>query len=171
MDGFIRGFAVVIFPLVLGCGSGVPVSQVAVIELKRASDQPADGMVPLRLYGTERDVYVAESPLLTNEDIATVEKAYDSQGERALVLHFTDVGAQQIRDFTRTESDTMIALVVDGTLMLALPVRSEIGNSAMISGNTAQVEIDRIVGMRLRPLLAVVQVWSDSTEGEDTCHH
>ena len=147
MNGFMRGFAVAIVPLVLGCSSGVPVSQVAVIELKLASDQPADGMEPLRLYGTERDVYVAEDPLLTNKDIATVEKAYDSQGERALVLHFTDVGAQQIRDFTRAEGDAMIALVVDGTLMLALPVRSEIGKSAMISGNMAQVEIDRLYAM------------------------
>ena len=60
MNGFIRGFAVAIVPLALGCSSGAPVSQVAVIELKRASDQPADGMEPLRLYGTERDVYVAD---------------------------------------------------------------------------------------------------------------
>jgi hypothetical protein len=62
-------------------------------------------------------------------------------------LHFTDVGAQQIRYFTGTEGDVMIALVVDGTLMLALPVRSEIGKSALISGNMAQVEIDRLYAM------------------------
>jgi len=131
----------------VGCSKGAPVSQVAHIELKAASERPADGMVPMLLFGTDREIYVGDELLMTNADISTVERSYDTQGDPAISLRFTDDGGEKISKFTRSGPDRMIALVIDGQLMLALPVQWEIRSAAMISGGMSQMEIDRLYTM------------------------
>jgi preprotein translocase subunit SecD len=130
-----------------GCSSGVPVSQVSEIQLKEASDIQRDGMEALNLYGTDRTVYVAMNTLLGNDGISRVELTYDAEGNDAIMLHFTADGSNEVSGFTKSHTGTMIAIVIDGNLMLALPVRSEISGSAKISGGMSKTEVLRLYTM------------------------
>lgn len=138
------GLAMVLM-LAGGCGTGAPVSTVTDIQWRAASETPSEGMEPLTVFGTDRTVYVAKEPILVNADIATVERTYDREAKPAVAVHFTAAGSKKISDYTKSHLGTMMAIVIDGHLMLAVPISSEFSESALISGGMSGEEVTRLV--------------------------
>jgi preprotein translocase subunit SecD len=48
---------------------------------------------------------------------------------------FTDAGAQKMRELSAAQLNKLIAMVLDGKLIFAPRIRSEIGKSSVITGN------------------------------------
>ncbi|MGN6546450.1 MAG: SecDF P1 head subdomain-containing protein, partial [Aureliella sp.] len=53
--------------------------------------------------------------------------------------------SKKISDYTKSHLGTMMAIVIDGHLMLAVPISSEFSESALISGGMSGEEVTRLV--------------------------
>jgi preprotein translocase subunit SecD len=139
--------------LTSGCNFGVPVSAVTVIELKKASEADTGHLVPMKQFGTDRTIFVSRESIIQNKHISTIERTYDREDSDALLMHFTAEGSKMVAEATESYGDTMIAVVVDGQLVVALPLTSRLSKNALISGSREM--IDRL------------EVMLTATEGSD----
>ena len=116
-------------------------------EVRLAEDQPAPGLRPARIDGSDRRVvYLHDATVVTNEDI---EQSRVVQGDRSsefgVEVEFTAAGAQRMREATAGHIGRPMAILVDGVVVVAPVVRSVIGTSASITGRYSKAEAQRVV--------------------------
>ena len=115
--------------------------------IRAASDESVPGWNPMQL--ENRTIWVSPTISLTPADIlrATPEKGGD--GRTSVGIVFNETGTRKIKDLSVAQLNKRIAFVLDGTLIFAPTVRSEIGGAAQITGNgpngVAASVVDRIV--------------------------
>lgn len=107
---FLRFFPVIALLSAIGCSVRVPVSKVAVVEVKKASEVDTGELVPMTQFGTDRTVFVARESIIQNKHISTIERTYDSQGSDAIVMHFTEEGSKLMAEATTPYHDSMVAM-------------------------------------------------------------
>ena len=116
------------------------------METRAASRAPADGLTEMVVQGWDDTVYVAEQVLLANEDIASAGVVAGPDGPRVEIV-FTEAGAQRLAAATREHLSECLAILIDGHVVCAPVVRSEItGGRALITGRFTEDEARRIVG-------------------------
>lgn len=125
---------------------GVADVQAAVrFEIRLAEAAFSPGLREVALDGTRR-IYLHQDVLLGNSDVARAEVARHAGATFSVVVAFTAAGAAKMRRATRDHVGRPIALLIDGKVVAAPVVRSEIGESAVLNGLFTRGEADRIAG-------------------------
>jgi preprotein translocase subunit SecD len=109
------------------------IAQTPQFSIRAASSEPVAGWDRMQL--DDRVVWVSPTASLTAADIAKAEPTAKPDGKKAIGVEFTDAGADKMRRLSAAQIDKLIAMVLDGKLIWAPRVRSEIGKQGMITGN------------------------------------
>ena len=108
------------------------IAQTPQFSIRAASSEPVTGWDRMQL--EDRVVWVSPTASLTAADIAKAEPTMMS-GKKAIAIEFTDGGADKMRRLSAAQMDKLIAMVLDGKLIFAPRVRSEMSKQGMITGN------------------------------------
>ena len=119
----------------------------AQFSIRAASDQPVPGWD--RMEFDSKAVWVSPTVSLTSADVMRAEPGRGPDGRMAVSVVFTDAGAKKMRDLSVAQMNKLLAIVLDGKVIFAPMIRSEINKEALITGNDpsgliASV-VDRIV--------------------------
>jgi preprotein translocase subunit SecD len=96
----------------------------------------------------DRVIWVAPTPSLTSSDIESALPGTDQAGRRSVAIRFTDAGSEKMRKLSAAQINKPIAMVLDGKLIWAPVVRSEIARDASITGGAnglTQEDVQRIL--------------------------
>jgi preprotein translocase subunit SecD len=121
-------------------------------EVRLAEEQPAVGLREARVAGSERVIYLHDDIIVTNVDI---DRSRVVPGDKPsgfwIDVQFTGAGAQKMRQATANHVGRPLAILIDGTVIMAPLLRSPIGTSAMVTGDYTRAEAERLVeGMSIR---------------------
>jgi len=120
-------------------------------EVRLAETQPIPGLVVARVADSGRVIYLHPEAIVTNDDIAQSWVIPDGSGRYGVSVQLLEAGAQRMRQATAAHIGRPVAILVDGEVVTVPTVRSAIGDSAVISGDYAQAEAERIargIGIR-----------------------
>jgi hypothetical protein len=146
--GLLRGRALALScALAVILGSGTVQAQ---FEVRAAATEPTDGWVRMERGGAAGQIWVASNSSLTAADIARAQENRDTDGRLAVSLELADEGAVKMRALSSARIGQPLAMVVDGELLWAPTVRTEIGREVMITGGgpngLTRAEVEQIVG-------------------------
>lgn len=112
-------------------------------EVRLAETAPAPGLREAPVGAQPRIVYLHEETIVTNDHIARV--AVTPMGANfAVEVALSPTGAARLREATRGHVDRPIALMLDGLVVMAPTVRSEIGEVGRISGDFSREEAEHL---------------------------
>ena len=128
--------------LVAGCASRqtAATDEVFTIEFKLATAAPRPGAIEMVPLGSDRPIWVYPEVVITRADIAYAERAKDNLGYPAILLEMTDDGAARLLAVSTKHIDQPLALFVDGALISAPYVRSQLSKRMMIIGSPTGIE-------------------------------
>jgi antitoxin (DNA-binding transcriptional repressor) of toxin-antitoxin stability system len=114
-------------------------------EVRLAEDSPAPGLREAKV-GSDRSVYLHDEVIVTNGDIA-VARVVPGQGpsEYSVGIEFKPAGAEKMRAATGNHIGKLLAILLDGRVVMAPVLRSPISASARITGNFTRPQAERIV--------------------------
>jgi len=115
-------------------------------EVRFAEDSPASGLREAKVSGSRRSVYLHDEVIVTNGDIA-VARVVPGPGptEYSGGIEFKASGAEKMRAATGNHIGKLLAILLDGQVVMAPVLRSPIGASARITGNFTRAQAERIV--------------------------
>jgi preprotein translocase subunit SecD len=115
-------------------------------EVRLAEDSPAPGLSEAKLSGSGRSVYLHDDVIVTNSDIAEA-RVIPGRGpaEYSVGIEFKASGAEKMRAATGSHIGKLLAILLDGHVVMAPVLRSPIGASARITGNFTRPQAERIV--------------------------
>ncbi len=120
-------------------------------EVRLAEGQPAPGLIVARVAASDRLIYLHPETVVNNEDIAASWVSQDGPDRFAVVVDLLPSGAERMRHATSAHAGRPVAILVDGSVVLAPIVRSAISDSAVISGSYTKRQAERIArGVRIR---------------------
>jgi hypothetical protein len=115
-------------------------------EVRLAEDSPGPGLRAAPVPGAGRTIYLHDTAVVTNDDIAQAQVAPGgSPSTYGVTVTFKPAGAEKIRSATQGHVGKPLAILVDGQIVIAPTVKSAITTSAVISGDYSKAEADRIV--------------------------
>jgi hypothetical protein len=115
-------------------------------EVRLAEERPAAGLREARVSGSDRVIYLHEEVVVTNADIEQCALVPDKDRPRFDVgVRFNAAGAEKMQKATAAHMGQLMAVLIDGEVVMAPVIRSVITTSAVISGNYSQAEAERIV--------------------------
>jgi hypothetical protein len=121
-------------------------------EVRLAEDSPASGLREAKVSGSGRSVYLRDEVVVTNGDIA-VARVLPGPGpsEYSVGIEFKASGAEKMRAATGNHLGKLLAILLDGQVVMAPVLRTPIGVSARITGNFTRPQAERIVnGIRIQ---------------------
>jgi preprotein translocase subunit SecD len=122
-----------------------PVIAAVRFEVRLAENQPREGLVVARVGADPAHlVYLHSTPVVGNDDIAQSWVVDDGSGQFAVSVEFLPAGADRMRQATRTHEGRPMAVLIDGRVVMAPVVRSEISTSAVITGDFSRAEAERV---------------------------
>lgn len=127
---------------------GAALHGLAQVTIRAAAADPVPGWERMQSAEGDRIVWVAPTPGLTSADIQRAQPMIDPDGRRAVTIVFTDAGAKKMRELSAAQITKPIALLLDGKLIWAPVVRSEISTEASITGGPNGLtpeQVERIV--------------------------
>jgi preprotein translocase subunit SecD len=115
-------------------------------EARLADESPASGLREARVAGSDRTVYLHKEVIVTNADIAAA-RVIPGRGpaEYSVGIEFKASGAEKMRAATGNHIGKLLAILLDGQVVMAPVLRSPIGASARITGNFTRPQAERIV--------------------------
>jgi len=126
--------------------AGVDVVAAVRFEVRLAEDNFAPGLREAAVAGNGRRIYVHPETVITNSDIAQAQLVQDDASSMfGVSVTFKADGAERMRRATQGHIGKPLALLIDGTVVMAPVVRSPIAAAALINGNYTKVEAERIV--------------------------
>ena len=126
-----------------------PVFAAVRFEVRLAENQPSQGLIVERVGDSGRLIYLHPEIVVSNDDITHSWVSQDGDGF-SVSIEMASPGADRLRRATSMHVGRPVAVLLDGSVVMAPTVRSPIGNSAVISGNLTRAEADRIAeGVRL----------------------
>jgi hypothetical protein len=115
-------------------------------EVRLAEDAPGLGVREAVIAGTARKIYLHPEPVVVNSDIT---EAHIVEGENGttfgVAIAFGAQAAAKMRRATESHIGRPVAILIDGRVVAAPVLRSPISTAALISGNFARAEAERIV--------------------------
>jgi hypothetical protein len=114
-------------------------------EVRLAEDSPASGLREAKV-GSDRSVYLHNEIIVTNGDIA-VARVVPGRGpsDYSVGIEFKASGAEKMRAATGNHIGKLLAILLDGQVVMAPVLRSPISASARITGNFTSSQAARIV--------------------------
>jgi len=121
-------------------------------EVRLAEDSPGAGLQEVRVPGLNRVIYLHQTVVVSNDDIAQSRVIpADRRSRFGIGVEFTVAGAEKMRQATAGHVGKPVAILIDGEVVAVPLLREPIGASATISGDYTQAEAERIAnGMRIR---------------------
>jgi preprotein translocase subunit SecD len=115
-------------------------------EVRLGEDSPAPGLREAKVSGSDRLVYLHDEVIVTNGDIA-VARVVPGPGlsEYSVGIEFKASGAEKMRAATGSHIGKLLAILLDGQVVMAPVLRSPISASARITGNFTRPQAERIV--------------------------
>ena len=115
-------------------------------EVRLAEDKPAPGLREAKILSSDRSVYLHDEVIVTNGDIA-VARVVPGHGpsEYSVGIEFKASGAEKMRAATGNHIGKLLAVLLDGQVVMAPVLRTPIGASARITGNFTRAQAERIV--------------------------
>jgi hypothetical protein len=113
-------------------------------EVRLAEDRPIPGLVVGQVVDSGRVIYLHPEIVVSNEDIAQSWVVQDGPEQFGVSVQFLPSGAERIKQATATHVGRPMAILIDGSVVMAPVVRSPIGDSAVITGHFTQAEAERI---------------------------
>jgi hypothetical protein len=115
-------------------------------EVRLAEEKPAPGLHKAQISGSGQSVYLHDEVIVDNGDIAAarlVQKGDPSQ--YTVEVNFNASGAAKIRAATANHIGKLMAILLDGRVVMAPVIRSPIDASAIITGSFTKAQAERIV--------------------------
>ena len=115
-------------------------------EVRLAEVVPAPGLREAPVGLQPQLVYVHDEAILTNADIAgALVVAGASPEQFGVEIRLSERGSASMRAATRNHIGRPVALMLDGLVVAAPTVRSEIGDVGVLTGDYSRSEAERIV--------------------------
>lgn len=115
-------------------------------EVRLAEEQPSPGLVVAQVRDTGRLIYVDPRVVVGNDDVASSWVSQDAPDRYSVIVRLLPTGAERMRQATQNHVGRPVAILIDGSVVMAPTVRSAIEDSAVIDGDFSQSEAERIVG-------------------------
>lgn len=110
-------------------------------ELRLADTSPSPGAVQAKAEGSEETLYLAPEVVLTNADVRRSRTQVTPVGSYGILVELTHEGGEKLAKLTRDNLNKRVAILLDGRLVMAPVIRSEIpGGSAIIEGDFTEDE-------------------------------
>jgi preprotein translocase subunit SecD len=100
--------------------------------LNAASDEAVAGWQKMQI--EDRFVWVNPTPALTAADIQGAEPGTNRDYGQFVAVTFTEAGARKMRDLSTAQMNKLIAMVLDGKVIMAPKVRSVMSDSCIVTG-------------------------------------
>jgi preprotein translocase subunit SecD len=117
--------------------------QTTLLEIRLAETEPARGLVQATVANSDRQIYLHEELLVTNNDVLRA-RVVQNNGHFNVAVTFSEVGATAMARATATHVGKPIAIILDGSVIAAPIVRDAISADALLTGNFTQAEAARI---------------------------
>ena len=132
--------------VVAGCASLPNTGNRIPVEFTLCENAPSPGLTPRKVAGSEREVYIRSQAVLSTAHIASAQVTESPYaGTHQIEITFTKDGASIFAEVTRNNIDKPLAIIVEGEVISAPVIRTEIaGGKAVISGSFTQEEAQRI---------------------------
>ena len=114
-------------------------------EVRLAEDAFSPGLQEVVVSGAGRKIYLHRETVVTNSDIASARLVDGNGSTYGVSITLRPDGAARMRRATEGHVDRPVAILIDGTVVMAPTVRSPIGAEASISGDFSKAEAERIV--------------------------
>jgi hypothetical protein len=121
-----------------------PVAAQVRFEVRLAEDTAAPGLYVATVANGGPLVYLHPEMVVGNDDIAQVWVVDDGSPRFSVGVQFFPGGAERMRQATAGHVGRRVAILIDGTVVMAPVVRSPIGDAAVISGQFSREEATRI---------------------------
>jgi preprotein translocase subunit SecD len=131
---------------------GPPAYAAVRLEVRLAEDAPARTLREAPVGNEPRIVYLHDDAVVTNEQISACRVVPGARTDRfAVEVRLTPEGAAAMRAATRGHVGRPLAILIDGLVVMAPTVRSEIADLGVLTGNFTRADAERIVnGLRSR---------------------
>lgn len=134
-----------------GLSVTTPVSAQVRFEVRLAEDRPAPGLLVAQVATSERLVYLHPEAVVDNDDVAHTWIIDDGTRRFGVGVQVNAEAAERLRRLSGGHSGRPVAILLDGTVVVAPVVRSAMSDSAVISGGFTREEATRIAqGMERR---------------------
>jgi preprotein translocase subunit SecD len=115
-------------------------------EIRLAEDHPLPGVAPAYVTASGNTVYVYGDAVVTNDDIQSgTVVAGDVPGSFGVQVEFTPLGAQKMLQATGANVGHLMAILIDGEVVMAPIIRSPVTTIGLISGTYSYSEARHIV--------------------------
>jgi hypothetical protein len=120
-------------------------------ELRLAEDTPQSGLIVAQVGNPPRTIYLHPEIILTNDDILSSTVRENASGTFDINIELTESGGERVHAATANHVGRPLAILLDGTIVMAPVVRDPIVSSALITGTYSRAEAERIAsGIRVR---------------------
>jgi preprotein translocase subunit SecD len=134
----------ILLALALCCGLvGIAHAQTT-LEIRLAEEQPAAGLKEATVAHSDKKVYLYESTVLTNADVADARVVPAREDTFSVSISLTPEGSTKIMDATQRHMGKPLAILVNGSVIAAPIVRSTIQQEAVINGDWTRQEAENI---------------------------
>lgn len=121
-------------------------SSINILEIRAVEEQPSAGLTKMTLQGSDREMYVANASVLSDEDVESALLIPVDNGPYQIKILLTEAGGNKLEAATADSGGKPLAVIVNGKLVSVPIVREKITNRQIIvSGNFAENEARQIV--------------------------
>lgn len=108
------------------------------IEFYAAYEEPGDGLskkiAPSAPGREEMTIYLAREPAITNADIEQIKTSTNETGLPVIALKLSESGGTKMQKLSKLQFGKLIAIVINGEVVIAPKVKSEMNRDLVISG-------------------------------------
>jgi hypothetical protein len=115
-------------------------------EVRLAEDEASPGLIVARVTGSGRMIYLHPEIVVSNDDIADSRVTEDGSDRFSVAVQLLPSGADRMRQATAMHVGRPVAILIDGTVVMAPTLRSPISEAALITGSFSRAEAERIAG-------------------------
>jgi hypothetical protein len=121
-----------------------PVAAQVRFEVRLAEARPVPGLRVEHVGNTDSLIYVHPEAVVGNEDVVQTWIVDDGSPRFAVGVQLQPAAGARMRQATADHIGRPVAILIDGTVVMAPTVRSPMGDSAVISGQFTREEANRI---------------------------
>jgi preprotein translocase subunit SecD len=116
----------------------------AKVEFRRAETKTAEGLTEVPVVGSDTKIFLHKEVDLNGDDVASTRVLDDKDTGPAVEIVFTKEGVKKAAKMSKEHADKPIAIVVDGKVIFAPIVKSELGEKIVITGKFTKAEAEKL---------------------------
>jgi biopolymer transport protein ExbD len=116
----------------------------AKLEIHRAEQESAEGLKEAEVPGRNEKVYLHPEIEINGDDVQGAGVTTDSNGKPVISVAFTAEGSRKMAVLSKSHLKKPLAIMLDGRVVMAPTVQSEMAGGVLITGNLTQEAAQRI---------------------------